>query len=302
MDATRHVGWVLALALGVAGGCSHPSGEAQPVAAPTAATEPTAAAPTATAPRPGGATARPGRMRHMDPAGALFRAADALALDGAQRATVQGLEQNLEASSRELGSAFHGVHADWAAQIRAGAVDPEKVQADEAVLTDAVQGHVQREVEALDGLHAALNPSQRAAAVSAARSSEPGVAEEQGRPPASAGQPAGLDRLTRELGLDPDQQQRVSALLAAQPDPAAYRAQHEQRFSEVLNAFASERFDAQTTLQAMKPSLREMVHQRVEHEAAFFSQLLPILRPDQRETLASNIEAHGWWGPRQEAH
>jgi Spy/CpxP family protein refolding chaperone len=285
MNTTRTVGWALGLALVATIGCSHQSAESPPViAAPAASGE------TSTEPK----TMRPpsqASIHRMDAASALLSAAEQLSLGEPRRSTVRTLEENVEASGRAIASAFQMLHADLAAAVRTGNIDPAKVQADETVLANAVQTHTVQEVDALNGLHAILNPSERETAVAEVRSGQSGRAEEQAGGQPGKSREARLDRLTRELGLDHDQRQRVSALLSASPASGPdYRAALERRFDDVLNGFSSDHFDARTTIQASAPSPAEMIRQRVQQETAFLSQLIPILRPDQREKLATNLE------------
>ena len=233
----------------------------------------------------------------MDPAAALLKATDQLGLGVAQQSTVSTLESSLAASGRELGLAFQKLNADLAAQVRVGAIDPARVQADEAAITTALQAHVTQEVEALNRLHATLDPAQRVAAVNAVRSAQPGNTEEQAVPQGSAGPASLLDRLTRELGLDGDQQQQVAALLAERSGSADVdHARYEQHFQQVLSAFTDDSFDARTTLASMTPAPVDIVQEHVERKAAFLSKLVPILRPDQRDKLATKIENRGPMG------
>jgi hypothetical protein len=128
------------------------------------------------------------------------------------------------------------------------------------------------------------------AIATAVRAEQPGRAEEQARSELEEGTTARLDRLTRDLALDADQQRRVAALLAAQP--AAERAFHagaRQRFDAALNAFPTETFDARITVQTTASPLA-MVREHVRRKVAFLAELLPMLRPDQRDKLASTIE------------
>ncbi|MBV9945263.1 MAG: hypothetical protein JOZ69_00255 [Myxococcales bacterium] len=260
----------------------------------SAAPEPAEAQPQAQA---ASAAAHHRLQQRLDPAAALLQAAYEESLSPTQRSTVGTVARNLEATGRALAEVFRGVGTDLAAQVRAGVLDPAHVSADESAITDAVQAHVAQEVDALGTLHTILAPTQRKAAVTVLSSERPGSAELQADPEALSGRAARLDRLTRELGLDSDQQQRVAALLAEEEQPAAPdRAEHERRFEQVVGAFASDTFDARATFQSIAPSPVAMIHERVQRQTAFLSQLLPILRPAQRETLASIIESGEWRG------
>jgi hypothetical protein len=221
----------------------------------------------------------------------LLRAADQLSLRGNRSATVLALEQQLHDSWRNVDAAFRAMRDHLAAQVRTGAIDSAQVQADENLVANAVAAHRAQETFALNSLHALLDPAQRVAIATAVRAEQPGRAEEQARPELEEGTTARLDRLTRDLALDADQQRRVAALLSAQPteEHAYYHADARRRFDAALNAFPTETFDARTTVQATA-SPAAMVHEHVQRKVAFLAELLPILRPDQRDKLASSIE------------
>jgi Spy/CpxP family protein refolding chaperone len=233
-------------------------------------------------------------MHHRGAAAALLRATDQLALTGPQSAMMHTLERQLRASRQSVHDAFRTMRDDLAAQVRTGVIDPATVQADESLVANALGAHQAREIDALNALHGLLGPEERAAVANAVRLEQPGRAEEQARPrPEEEGTTARLERLTRDLALDAEQQQRVAALLSAQPTPGpTYRAEYRERFDAVLNAFPTDTFDAMTTVQGAAASSAAMVRGHIEGKVAFLSQLLPILRPDQRDKLASSIELH----------
>jgi Spy/CpxP family protein refolding chaperone len=301
MKATRTFAWLLPLMYGsfVCSGCAHST-------APGATTAPNAAAPTAAAPMETApmATAPHGWQgeRVADPANALLRAADGLELTGAQKATVHSLEEQLEANERDTRAAFMAFRSDLAAQVRSGTIDQTKLQADEGTASTAVQTHVAREADTMNGLHAALDPSQRKAAVEAVRAGQPGRTEMQRGTGtgASAAEEMGkkrLERMTRELGLDTAQQHQVAALIAAQPTPQGHpMEERRRRMDALLTAFEADTFDARTAAPAPPMSPAEMVREGTDRQVAFLSQLMPILRPDQREKLATAMESRGMPG------
>jgi hypothetical protein len=226
---------------------------------------------------------------HPDAATALLQSADQPSLSGPQRATVHALRQQLYDGWQGIDAAVRAMRAHLAAQVRTGALDPAQVQADESLVVNALEKYRGREIFALNGLHAVLRPEQRVAVAARVRAERPGRAEAQARPEPE-GTAARLDRMTRDLALDAEQQQRVAGLLAEQPaagprHPAEFRGM----VDTVLNAFPASTFDASSVLPAA-PSPVAMVHEHVQRHVAFLAQLLPLLRPDQREKLASSIE------------
>jgi Spy/CpxP family protein refolding chaperone len=224
----------------------------------------------------------------------MLEATRGLALSETQKNTLRPFEQRLLASNKSIGAAFNTVRQDLAAQVRAGAIDRTQVQADESVMTSALQAHVAEEADTLNALHATLDPSQRTAVVAAVRAEPPGQTEKQA-PMTSEDSPSRLERLTRELDLDATQRQQVGTLLGAQPPATPYQREgRREQLDALLTAFESDSFDARTVLQASPPSPAAMVHDRIQRKAAFLSQLLPILRPDQRSKLAASIETAPW--------
>jgi hypothetical protein len=278
----------LAVALVAALGCTY-----QTRGAATGARRTTTGATAAQAQGPAAPSAERAKQ-HPDPAAALLGAAGQLSLSGIQSTTVHTLKQQLHDSWQNVDAAFRAMRDHLAAQVRTGVIDPAQVQADESFAASTLAAYQAQEIFALNSLHAVLGPEQRVAIATAVRAEQPGRAEEQARPEAEEGTTARLDRLTRDLALDAAQQQRVAGLLAAQPARVeAYHAEYRRRVDAVLNAFPTETFDARTTAQTAG-SPAAMVHEHVQRKVAFLAELLPILRPDQRDKLASSIEAREW--------
>jgi Spy/CpxP family protein refolding chaperone len=124
------------------------------------------------------------------------------------------------------------------------------------------------------------------------------------RPPGAPDEAAGdwtkrrLNRLTVDLELDAAQRKRVAALLAQGnlPTAAAMEARKDEvkkHEDAILSAF--EQGDVRA-LDAGKgraaDASAESPHDLIEREVEFLSQLLPILTPEQRETLAESRERH----------
>jgi hypothetical protein len=288
MKAIRPFVWLFPLAL-VSSGCNGGAEGATP-----GATAPSAVATTTDA-APQGERGEHG----ADPTNALLQATDGLQLTDAQKATIHSLEEQLEANEKDTGAAFKALRSDLAAQVRAGAIDQAKVQADEGAAATALQAHIAKEADTINGLHAALDPSQRKAAVAAVRARQSGRAEAQpgARNAASSEDIAKrrLAHLTRELGLDDaQQQQQVASLLAAQPAPKEPRMEERQhRMDVLLTAFEADTFDAKTAVPAPAVSPADTIREGTDREVAFLSKLLPILKPDQRDKLATSMETRG---------
>ncbi|HXX67722.1 MAG TPA: hypothetical protein VEK07_11095 [Polyangiaceae bacterium] len=310
MNTCRMIVWALPIALSASVGCSHESETVAPVTPPGASTVGSTAPPVPPAQPP--ATAEGAGEQHesrrtlaswlRDPGKALLDAAselsdtDAIPLSDAQQTTLHAQQAKLESSREGVKTAFQRLRADLANQVRVGVIDAAKMQADQAVIVNALRFRGLQEAQALDALHASLDPMARSDVVAAARTQRTGMTEPQPTAPSGATESAAdrqrdhLDRWTRELSLDSTQQQQVAAILAAQPAPAESREENAQHADELLKAFESDAFDGATAVETTSPSPIATVYDHVQRKVEVISQMLPILRPGQRETLASLIE------------
>jgi Spy/CpxP family protein refolding chaperone len=227
----------------------------------------------------------------MDPAETLLEASRGQPLSAGQRAIVGQLEGELVRYQSVVPAAFHTLQTELADQVRAGAIDRAAVQAGVNAAASTVVAYADREADVIDALHASLNPVQRAGVISAVRLTQPGQAEAQGpaRSPETMRQKR-LAWLTRELMLDPAQQQRTAAILEAQPPLPNPMRERQARFDALLAGFVNDTFDAHAIV-AAAPSPSEVMRAYAEREVEFLSKLLPILRPEQREQLASVMQS-----------
>jgi Spy/CpxP family protein refolding chaperone len=310
MNVHRAVCVVLPLALLVA--CDNSSGGANatpsatasvPAAssAPVATISPSAAAAAAASASAAAFMAKATTRRHVGLAGVLLRGAYELNLTDEQKATLDKLEDGIYPDPGATPwVAIRAFHADLVAGIRAAKLDNTKLSADYVAIDKAVQAAQAREADALNGLHAALDATQRQTLVDQVKAKR-AAREARERPP--VGPDGGtidmskrrLDRLTAELTLDDTQQKTVAGLLARDTatSPAAVAARREasqKRVEALLTEFVKDTFDAKKvdlTTGAKTP------HDAVEHSATFTGALLATLHPDQREKLAMRTERMG---------
>jgi Spy/CpxP family protein refolding chaperone len=251
------------------------------------------AQPQTTAPRAGTAMAE-----HEDPAEVLFWATDRLQMPASQRTAVTGFEDTLRENQNETTTAFGSMFRAIANQVRAGSIDPSRIEAEESAAISALQVHVSKEADALNGLHGELDAGQRATVVSMAQSRESGRTEAQPGTGAAAGMPSAeserrkLDAMTRMLSLDTTQQQQIFSIMQAQAPAANMAQERRQRMERVVDGFQAVSFDARTLLPT-PAQLGDMVRQGIQRHLAFLNQVLLVLRPDQREKLAASIESGG---------
>lgn len=227
-------------------------------------------------------------------AGMLFHAAHDLTLTEAQRAAIDGLEAPLRAADETAKGASRALQAEVVAGIHAGKMDEARTKAGFAALDAAQKDRVDRQAEALNGLHALLDSMQRAELAMAVRGR---LAAHSLRPPDSPDDETSswtrqrLDALSDQLGLDEAQRKRVADLLARGnlANPTALRAGKEEanaRAETLVRAFSrDDGFDA--TKLDLHLGAGKSGHDLVEREVSFLTRLIGVLTPAQRERLAA---------------
>jgi Spy/CpxP family protein refolding chaperone len=277
------------------------AGSASAPIAPASAPATVSASALATASAAPSASAKPGGDRRGGgPTGMFLRAArDLTDLKDPQKATLDKLEDTLkgDGSGGGMMSEFKGVHDDMVAGIKAGKIDAAKMTAHYAAIDKAAQAKQDKETDALNSLYAALEPAQRKAVVAAIRAKQAehgdhdGDKKGMGDGGASDWTKRRLDRMTKELGLDDAQQKSVAALLAKGPTPAtmdAMRADGKKRIDAVLAAFEKDGFDAKKMDMSMTPGKKP--HDMIDTQVQFVTQMLTILKADQRDKFAASMD------------
>jgi Spy/CpxP family protein refolding chaperone len=291
---------VLPVASIVALGCNDSSGGATPAASSSAMTSASALA--AVAPSASAVKPHPMFGRHGGIAAGLFRAAHELTLTDEQKDSLDKIEATLKADDDAIRGAMKTFRSDLIAGVKAGKIDSAKTTADDAVIDKAFADHQTQEAAALDSLHQLLDSTQRAAAVASVRARN---ADREKRmmgwmqaKELDGGAPdftkKRLAKLTNDLSLDAGQQKQVAAILAKQadpPNPTAMQARwddHKKRTEALLTGFASDAFDAKAADLKILPG--KTAHETTDHMVAFFTALLPVLHPDQRDKLAATMD------------
>ena len=271
------------------------------------------------------------RGGHGGPGAMLFQAARALDLKPEQKAKVEAAEKSAHGGDGGAGpgdamkDAAKGLHADLIAGIKAGKIDTAKLEPHYAAIEKVSAGMHQKEADALTALHGALDATQRKAVTASVRARAEkrddkredmkDRKDEHIKNVVEAGGPDGghaggghaggvkrsVDRLTRGLELDADQQKKVDAISAKEdtaPKFGRFDPEELKKSMEaMLVAFEKDTFDAKKlemfdTKKARAP---------MEQETKLLVQLLPILKPEQREKLAARMEKgpspHGRRGP-----
>jgi Spy/CpxP family protein refolding chaperone len=303
-----NVGFLLAVALSAAA-CG--KGDEAATATPTATTTPTAATKatatataTATAAATGSAAAespaeaneaarnlRRHHRHHHHGGVAMFidMAIDTLGLPAEKKAQVEKIQAELHAKMAPSREAAHNVLTILADGAAAGKIDDKKLDAAIAK-QEAESGKVHgATIEALDKLHDALSPAERAALVDKVKAhAEVWKKVNQEEEHGSKDKESHLGRLTEELSLTPEQVEKISAALKKDAPPKPDAAKIDAHIKAFEAAFLAEKFDAKalTTANDANTHISKIGAARL---ARFYKIVIPLLTPEQRTKLAAQL-------------
>lgn len=235
----------------------------------------------------------------------MLDATEGMELKDAQKATIDKIEEEMHAEGRSAGSEFKEYRTALVAAVRAGKIDPAALAPLRANLEKGMQARKDKESERLNALHAALEPVQRKALTTAVRAKQAEreakiavLRADAGAPDAARPAPADwkkprIERMTKDFDLDAAQQKSVEALLSKgeHPTPASMdglREERKKRFEAMLTAFEADTFDAKK-LELWPLNAKKMAEGTDKHLQTL-TQLLAILKPEQREKLAARME------------
>jgi Spy/CpxP family protein refolding chaperone len=285
-------------------GCDKPADNAVDAAPSTSATPASSAVAVASdAAAPEGGTAdEPGRRGGRRGSGSmLFHAARGLGLTGDTLKKVEDAEK-LAAPTPDNAAkdATKELHGELIAGIKAGKIDSAKLEPKYVALERLSIADHDKEVASLNALYTALDATQRKAVVASVRATQAKREDRmvrKDRDRGDAGAPDGgrthagkrsLDHMMRGIELDAEQQKKVDALAPKEDlkgrafDPAEMK----KRLDTLLDAFEKDGFDAKKVDSFDAKKTRTAL----EEETKLVSQLLPILKPEQREKLAAKME------------
>jgi Spy/CpxP family protein refolding chaperone len=282
-------------------GCQESSGGSAGAAPMASSSAPLSASASASV-APASAKFHPLFARHGGVAASLFRGARDLSdLTETQKDSLDGIETTLKSDDDGIRTAMRAFRKDLAMGVRAGQLDSAKLGADDGAIDKAFADHQSKEADALTSLYALLTPAQRTTLVANVRAKQ---AEHEARMKEwmqGGGTDAGtqdwtkkrLDKLTSDLSLDAGQQKQVAAILAKPtdvPNGAAMQtrwADRQKKADALLTAFAADAFDPKKLDLAPMPG--KTAHEPMDHMVSFYTQLLPVLHPDQRDKLATTV-------------
>jgi Spy/CpxP family protein refolding chaperone len=232
----------------------------------------------------------------------LLRGAKDLELKDAQKTKVDALAASLRPTSPgETKTELKDLQTDIAAQTKAGKLEPAKLEPKLAAIEKAGQAQKDKEAQALDDLHAALEPAERAKLVADLKAKQGQAREHRGdhgdqdggAKKAEEWTKRRLAKMTKELDLDDAQQKKVEAILAKDAVSAKAgmpdRAEMKKQMDGALDAFEKDTFEAKK-LDAFATAGKKS-RAFVDHEVQFLSQLVPLLTPAQREKLSTSMSS-----------
>jgi Spy/CpxP family protein refolding chaperone len=228
---------------------------------------------------------------------------DTLGVSPEQRAAVEKIRTDLHAGMQPAVAADQNLVSTLADGLGSSSLDPAKVDAAVARVAAASAAVRAATADALNQLHATLNPAQRAALVDKVESHwavwQRSNAEEQKKVTADEGH---LAVLTADLKLTPDQVEKTRANLDSnmksvpRVDPQQVAA-HLKAFAD---AFQSEHFDAKTygTLASGEEGTdARLAGWGAAYLAHFIEAVSPVLDAQQRGTLAQRLRDHAAHNP-----
>jgi len=224
---------------------------------------------------------------------------DTLGVSPEQRAAVEKIRAELRAELESARVADQRLVATLADGLAAATFDSTKIDAALAQVTRAVGAAHEASLEALNALHAALTPPQRAALVDKVEAHwavwKQANADETGT--VTDPSDGHLARLARELALTPEQTTEIRRDLAhgkiASHLDEDEVAAHLRVFGD---AFRAETFDAKA-LGASAAVNARMARWGAAHLVRVVEVMSPILTQDQRVTLAHKLREHATHGP-----
>ena len=236
-------------------------------------------------------------LRASGVTGALFRSASTLELKDEQKTVLEKLATDFREADKAAMDLDGGArtemkeaHDSLIAGVKAGKMDASKLTAQQATVEKLAKARHDREADALSKLHATLEPAQRTAAVAAIRAQdEKRAARMKARAMPDGGKPNStrmrVEHYTKDLALDAEQQKKADVLLPK--DEAADPMEEAKKKSDaVLAAFEKQTFEGKTAL----PFDAKKASGPMNDLVKYLGQLVPILKPEQREKLAAKLE------------
>jgi len=228
---------------------------------------------------------------------------DTIAVPPEKSAAIAPIRAELVASMEPGRAAEQSLMTALADGLAAGTIDAAKVDAGVADVTTAARGVHDRTADALNQLHAALSPAERAALADKVVAHwavwKQVNGDETGAAPREGGH---LAALASELDLTADQVNQIKTAMARDMKavPPLDPKEIDADLRAFGDAFRSNSFDAKGPT-AENDANAHMVGWAAAHLAHFVEAVGPVLAPDQRTALADKLRAHAAHDPSAEA-
>lgn len=226
---------------------------------------------------------------------------DSLGTTPEQGATITKIQTDLRAQMQPAHDAEKKVLLVLADGVDAGAIDKAKVDAALAQVSSASAGVHDAVVGSMNQLHDALTPAQRLALVDKLEAHFKvwhGVNADEGATGKSP-QESGLAKLAKELGLSPNQVDKVRASLRASAPPASYDTSEAEAHLKAFGAaFEGNTFDAKTVTTG-GPASAHLAAWGTGRMVRLYEALTPVLTADQRTRLSASLRKHANYTPTQ---
>ena len=219
---------------------------------------------------------------------------DSLGVSKDQAAAIEKIQGDLFAKMEPAHVAEQNVLNVLADGIAAGTIDGAKVDTAIDGVKAASAGLHEATIDALNQLHAALTPEQRAALVDKVEAHWEVWKKSNGEQEKVGDKPGHLEWLAKDLNLAPDQVEKIRTTFAdrVKNHPQKFDpTQVEAHLQEFGTAFKADTFDAKTLLrrQFVNEHLAVWGARRMAH---FYQAVDPLLTADQRTKLSAQLKAH----------
>lgn len=226
----------------------------------------------------------------------FVRGAESLSLPDDKKASLEKIQASLRPGDSEESAKteMKALHTELLAQVKAGKIDQSKLDPHLAALEKDVQAKQDKEAAALNDLHALLDATQRKALVADVRAKHEQREAKMGDKTWSKDDFAKkrLEKMTQALSLDDTQQKKIQAIVDKDDTkPADMHAEMKKQMDSLLTAFEADSFDAKK--QEVFSSAAKRARAMASKETTFLTQILPVLKPEQREKLATTLEKRG---------
>jgi Spy/CpxP family protein refolding chaperone len=227
---------------------------------------------------------------------------DTLGVSPEQTAAIEKIQADLFAKMEPAHAAEQGLVTTLADGVAAGAIDQAKLDAALAQVSAASASVHEASADALNQLHTALTPEQRATLVDKVEAhwavwkrvnaEQESVGQDSNHDGVVSPSEMGhLEKLGKELGLTPDQTEKAKAAFGTRMQTGGVKfdpAQVEAHIQEFGTAFKAEKFDAHT-LQRAGGANSHVAGWGARRMAHFYAALTPVLTPEQRTKLSAKL-------------